>query len=292
MSINPSSKFWPGTPIGQMAEEEQGSIYDEIPQEGVDNFVRFGRKKKWESKAFRLGVLLPGSPNFVPAGDPKVSKLPALNDSKVSIYLTRYFAAAMPGDHFDLQFSLGAQHQFDDDVSSEVGHSCSVQGIMGDYINLLNVPYIRGIIVNSEINLKISVNFLSSRSDERIIRFLRSDLLKQGVNLTGTYNPIFGVAVGYIRGLTETLLSEKKNTNIINCEVGFQHDAGDSGFWLREATYLFVQVPSNEISSFNWRDITWNQLEDRVYKSIFALDYNHLLLRFQKYRTVDPPKAQ
>lgn len=283
MSINPLSNFWPGTPIGQMSDEDKGLIYDTIPQEGPDNFTLFGTKKKWESKSFRLGVLLPGSSTFVPAEDSRISKLPAVNNSKISIYLTKYFAAAMPGNHFDLQFSLGAQHQFEDNVASDVGHSRSVQGLIGDYVNILNVPYIRGIKVGTEITLKISINFLSSKSDERILRFLKSDLLKQGINLTNTYNPIFGVAVGYIRGLTETLLTEKKNTNIINCEVGFQHEAGDLGFWLREASYLFVQVPGNELSSFNWRDISWNQLEGRVYKSIFPLDYNHLLLRFERF---------
>jgi hypothetical protein len=196
--------------------------------------------------------------------------------------MSRFFAGAMPGKRFQLQLFLGSQHRFEDNKEAElIGHSYAVDGILGDYVNLLNEPVFRNLQVADLLKLRIGVNFLVNKTTQEYAELLKSDVVTRGIELTRSYNPVFGSALAYIRGVTSAILKGRGNKAIISHDVTFTAKPSPTVPTLCAGTYLFIQVPKDKLAGFDWTPLRWDPRTSRVLEVSQPVEWNHLILRLQ-----------
>jgi len=275
-----NSPFWPGTPLSELAAEDRGIFYDALADDDIGDQLFGGGKKAnlYESQAFRIGIVDDKS-RVVPAAGFKHPK--PLSNARINVFLEGFFAAAMPGRKFRLQLLIGATHRFDEGLAQDIGHTVAVDGVLEDYVGVLGDPCFWKLKIDETLTLHVSINFVADKSDESVLRLLDSDQVKKGVELTATYNPVFGATLAYARGIAQALLKSRQNQSIIKCTVGFRTDPGDIGIPLAESTYVLVQVPSPELNTFSWDNTQWHSASGRIVRDGQPLMFNHLLLRLE-----------
>lgn len=188
----------------------------------------------------------------------------------------------MPTSSFKLQLMLGARHFFNNRGKEEVGHCLVVDGHQDAHVNFTGESCFRGLRVHSDLSLEIAVNFLTDKKTESMLRLLSSAPLREGIKLTATYNPVFPVALSYLRTATEALLKAKKNKPIVNYKLSLRSEPGDSGIPLICATYVILQDWGKEFSLFSWNDFRWDKGSGQLLRNDGPVRANYMLLRLER----------
>jgi hypothetical protein len=274
-----ATQQWPGVPLGALDDEARASFYDSLSSTGGPrHFFASANSGRFEAQTFRVGHLL-SSGEFVSAEEEL--NISPLENCRLDLKVLKFFAAAMPQDNFCIQLAISARHSFATGEES-IGHSLAVDGQMGDYANILNVPVFTGLHVKRRLHLSVGIIFVSDRLCDRATEILKSDSVRKSIEMTTTYNPVYGAAIAYIKGLCETFLQSRRNRKIIEFQMGFQSKVEDIGLRLYPGTYVLVQVPRDEAAAFRWTGLVYDRDSERVSRAGRAIDYNHLLLEITR----------
>ena len=279
-----TDKPWELRPLGGLTTTERASFYEDLV-EGEDEEHLFGfgdgDSRLFENPRLEVGVVTDDG-TIVPAE--KYRKKAGLRDTRVNIYLERYFVQAMPASRFDIQLAVSSRHYFDDRPEPErVAHTLVVRGVMGDYANYLSEPVFRRLKIGDALSLDIAVTFLTDRSTERLLQFLKGPDIRKGMDLIQTYNPIFGTVANYVRGVVESLASAKKNTPITDAHLTFVASPGELSVPLVAGTYLLFQ-PSTEKDDVLSRSPRYDRDKQKVVVSDGDFGRNHAILRIEPTR--------
>lgn len=271
-------RFWDFPTLGELDVNQRAAFYDDIAEdiEG-DNLFGFGNSKFFENPTLRVGMLQTDR-TVVPATQTNAT---TIGNTKINIYMEKYYAYAMPGDRFDLQIMIGTRHRFNDrDEPEEIAHTLAVKGVWKDYVNYLSEPVFRNLAIEEVLSLYIAVNFVGDKTTNALLAFMDNDAVKKGLQLVNNYNPIFGAAVGYVRSIAGGLLSARKNQAITNMNLSFLKSPGPASMPLVEGTYLLVQ-PLLEEQELDFNRITFDASVGCFKVDQQPLDRNHMVLRIE-----------
>src|SRR5579863_8326334 len=185
-----TSGRWDLRPLGALTARERGEFYDELSEDAGEAhfFSNDDQPNLYENPVLAVGFVM-NDGSIVPAE--RLVKTSGLSGCRVDVYLERYFVFAMPGKIFDLQLAISSGHRFDDRADLErVSHTLVVHGVLGHYANYLGEPVFKGLKVTDELPLDFAVTFLTDRSTEHLVAFLKRPELQKGIQMVGSYNPI------------------------------------------------------------------------------------------------------
>lgn len=282
-----TTSIWPGCPLGAEPAEVRGAFYDDIADDFSDHqFLSRSDSGAWESKEFRVG-LIRADGSIVSAVGLTDAALQAdsfsrLRDSVANVYLDKYFTYRMPAANFKLQLLIGARHVFGNAREENVGHCLVVDGNNGSHVNAVGESCFRGLRIQDDLGLDIGVNFLTDKDTESLLRVLGSAPLKEGIQLTAAYNPVFPVALSYLRTATEALLKAKKNKPIVNYRLSLRSRPGDAGIPLVAGTFVMLQDWGNETSAFSWDRYAWSKDGGQLRYKGEPAKANYMLLRLEQ----------
>lgn len=271
-------RFWDFPTLGELDVTQRATFYDEIADdmEG-ENLFGFGDSRFFENPTLRVGVLQ-SDRTVVPATQACAA---TIGNTKINVYMEKYFVHDMPGNRFDLQIMIGARHHFDDrDEPDEIAHTLAVKGVRRDYVNYLSEPVFRNLAIEEVLSLYVAVNFVGDKSTNAFLAFMDNDAVKKGLQLVNIYNPVFGAAVGYVRSIAGGLLSARKNQAITNMNLSFVRSPGPASMPLVEGTYLLVQ-PLRDEQELDFSRIVFDASVDRFKVGDQLLDRNHMVLRIE-----------
>lgn len=271
-------RFWDFPTLGELDVTQRATFYDEIADdiEG-DNLFGLGDSRFFENPTLRVGVMQPDR-TVAPATQAGAT---TISNTKINVYLEKYFVHDMPGDRFDLQILIGTRHRFRDrDKPEEVAHTLAVKGVRKAYVNLLSEPVFRNLAIEEVLSLYIVVNFVGDKTTNALLSFMDNDAVKMGLQLVDNYNPIFGAAVGYVRSIAKGLLSAGKNQAITNMDLSLVRSPGLVSMPLVEGTYLLVQ-PLKDDKELDISRIAFDPSIDRFKVGDQTLERNHMVLRIE-----------
>lgn len=282
-----TNTIWPWNPLGAEPAEVRGEFYDEIADDFTDHqFLHRNDSGAWESMEFRVGLVQPDGSITSAVGltenARKGGEFPPLQGNLANVYLDKYFTYRMPASNFKLQLLLGARHQFGTAGEVDVGHCLVVAGNNGSHVNVAGEPCFRGLKIRNDLGLDIGVNFLSDRDTESMLRVLESAPLKEGIQLTAAYNPVFPVALSYLRSATEALLKARKNRPIVNYRLSLRSNPGDAGIPLVAGTFVILQDWNNENVAFSWARYAWSKEGGQLQHKGEPAKANYMLLRLEQ----------
>jgi len=282
MLKNEAHKPWELRALGDLTPQERAEFYEDLSKDNPEeHFFGFDSDSKlYENPRLEVGIMLANGA-IVPFE--KYPKTKGLRDTYVDVYLDRYFVQAMPGRQFDLQLAVSSRHLFDGHEKPDlVSHTLAVHGVLGDYTNYLAEPVFQRLKVADMLSLDIAVTFLTDRSTERLIQFLKGPELRQGIQLAGAYNPVFGTVATYVRGVLESLAEAKKNQVITDGHVTLMASPGQISPPLIEGTYVFFQ-PSTEAEDSMARKPRYDSDRQRIALEDGDFERNHMILRVMRH---------
>ncbi len=266
----------------KLSSRDRAQFYEDLSESDPEQhfFTSSASSKLYENPRLEVGIVADGG-EILPAE--KYPKTQGLHDTVVDVTLERYFVQAMPGRQFDLQLAVSSRHHFDNrDEADRVSHTLVVRGVLGDYTNYLAEPVFQKLKVSDMLSLDIAVTFLTDRSTERLMQFLKSPELQKGIQLTSTFNPVFGTVATYVRGVVESLAAAKKNQPITDAHMTFVASPGALSPPLIEGTYILFQ-PSTEHEDSMSRKPRYNIDRQRVVLEDADFERNYMILRIKRH---------
>lgn len=279
-----ANKPWGLRVLGERSDKERAAFYEgliaDIPTSHMFG-LGGGDARLFENPSLEVGVIMDDGRVVSAEQYPRGTGLQA---TRVDVYLERYFVQSMPGKSFDLQLAVSSRHEFDDRAEAEcVSHTLVVQGVPGHYANYLGEPVFRGLKIGDSLTLDVAVTFLTDRSTERLVGFLKAPELQKGIQLIAGYNPVFGTVATLVRGVVESLAGFKKNMAITNAHMTFQAKPGALSLPLIEGSYVFFQ-PSTETDESFARKPRYDSGKQRiVYEGGDPFERNHMILRVRQH---------
>src|SRR4051794_36951542 len=97
---------WDIKTLGSLSPEERAEFYDDLSEDALEEHLFFpggGESRLYENPRLEV-CILDNEGTVVPAAG--YSAGDTLRDTRVNVYVERYFVEAMPGQQFDLQVAL------------------------------------------------------------------------------------------------------------------------------------------------------------------------------------------
>lgn len=281
--------IWPGLALGAASAEARGEFYDDIAEDDTEHqFLSPSDSEVWESQEFRVGLVRPDGSIISAVGLSdeacKAGGFSLLQGTPANVYLDRYFTYRMPASNFKLQLLLGARHAFGNSGPTDVGHCLVVDGSSGSHVNMTGESCFRGLQVKDDLGLDICVNFLVDKDTASLVKVLESAPLKEGIQLTAVYNPVFPIALSYLLMATEALLKARKNKPIVKYRLSLRSNAGEAGIPLIAGTFVILQDWATGSASFSWDRYAWSKEGGQLKYKGEPVRANYMLLRLEQGR--------
>jgi len=280
--VSGTDGFWDLPALGELPPEERGAFYDAIAEDekstGRAGFAGLGDSAFFENPGLKVG-LIEGDSVVAATG---YTRRKPIRNSKINLFLERYFAYQMPGRDFDLQLMIGSHHHFAGRKEpSEVTHTFAVAGREGDYVPCLGAALFGGLSIRDNLLLRIGVTYLGDRTRDEIVKHLNSEGVKKGLLLATGYNPIFGAAASYAQSIAVALVNSKfRNRKITRAEITLSGSPGAISIPLVEGTYVLVQ-PKRDEQELSFSNLRLNPSRDGILLGNQPLKRNHMMIRVQ-----------
>jgi len=106
------------------------------------------------------------------------------------------------------------------------------------------------------------------------------EVVATGIKLAATYNPVFGTAATYVRGVVETVASARKNRAITDAHIGLTNEPGEISLPLVEGTYVFFQ-PLSTTDTIMDHHPRFDVDKLRIVTDQGTFDRNHMFIRLK-----------
>jgi hypothetical protein len=272
-----TEKYWDFVTLGELENSEKAAFYNEIIEdiEG-DNLFGMGDSRYFENPTFRVGML-----------NDDLSVSPAMQTNRdiaqcdnINLYLEKYYVYDMPGDNFNLQIMIETRHRFNENEETDIGHTIAVQGLKKDFVNYLSEPVFKNLSIGDELSLGIMVNFIGDKKTDSWLSFIKSDVVTTGLDLVGSFNPIYGTAANYIKSIAGGILAARKNQAITNMKLTFLKSPGITSLPFVEGTYILIQ-PMREEKEIDFNGIVYDKPSGYYKQNGHILQRNHMELRIK-----------
>lgn len=258
--------------LSELSDEEFNSLIDTTPVEnnffqgaswGSELLAFFGFWRRIKGANLRVGYK--SSENFLPANDLE-GRFVKVGD-KINIRLEKLYLSELPFDNCIAQIAWDIEQQFDDDNRIKVAHltSCDVTRAGGSASVGVNVFH--SVKYNGNLLLEVSLNVMADRQCMPIYAILQSELLANGLDLSGSYNPVIGLTVPYVKAIVSSLVaSSNRNYKLANWKVGFGKRGSLNS--LCYGSYILTDGLVYRGASerpLNWEMLTWCNKTESVY---------------------------
>lgn len=277
------NKPWEIITLGKLSPKDKAEFYETLSEEGAEKHLFSDKKnsKLYENPMLEVAIINETGEVISPSlHSPKKE---FLGETTIDISLDRYYVAAMPGNLFDLQIALSSRHLFENRSTSEqISHTMVAKGVLGSFINYFSEPVFQNLKIANMLTLDLAVSFLTDRSTERLIKCLKDENLKKGIQLASQYNPVFNTAATFVKGIVETLGSAKKNTPITDHHITFYSSPDKFSTPLIEGSYLLFQ-PSSEKEDLSTLNLKYDFNRDKLMEDEKEFEHNYMILSVKKH---------
>lgn len=280
--------------LGALPEEERKNYYDlvrevsptEEPPLKVPTFLD-PKRSLYEAQELIFGYIEKDK-QIVPANSTSPQK--NLANQRLDVTLARFHVERYPGSSrhvIQINFSVNhlvnlADAPADSPLSTEsILYGYVVNAVDQQAVPLLGTAVFRGLNIQNELSMRINTLNLVDPVEENILNALQSDVMKSGLTLLATTNPIFPMVTELVQGATKLFLTRNRNKTIQQATLGFLINAARGDPKLREGSYVLIQADSDRC---RLEDYYWNTERGRVERKDLQeeLAYNYMVLSVKK----------
>lgn len=281
--------------LGELSIEERESYYLSLNNIGLDDeayhkglFNNDPERKVYEACETVIAYIQKDSGEIIPAT--AIQSDERLMNEPLDITLDRFYLQRYPGrSKHIVQINFSTEHNV---TLPKPYKMVKIQDILYGFVvsardrqavPLNGVGIFRGLQIRQELQMKIATIHLLDPVEEQILNVLQSDMMRSGLDLLLSINPVVSILSELVMGTTKMFLSSHKNRAIFEAQIGLLIDTSISNPKLREGSYLIIQA---DMDWFNLEDYWWNPKRGKIEHKILKEDlpYNHFLISVKKSR--------
>jgi hypothetical protein len=276
----------------------KGTLGWPLPEED-HLWAQYGNKY-WASPHYEFGYLAPSESNNKPlvivhAG--AATSDTNLQNARVTITLDRFHVADYPGRspyRILLKFSTRNQVQ---DKTEDLHFSMACSASKGKPANIYGgYPIFEGLNVGPNPMIFVfSPVVVGNDEDQKFLGFLESDVFRSGLQLLSFVHPAVAMLSTMTNNLVIYIAKHRKNTKVegFNLSLGFSKSL--TGYHLAEGSYIAVQIPINDKSTWQWDQWVYQTTDGLVVNKNNPhkwIPYNYLIFSISKMSTTPLTSGQ
>ncbi len=283
--------------LGALPDEERQEYYRglaELPNQGSSREIKGlfqgdPNRRLYEARETFLGYI--EDEHIVSASS--IAPQNSLKNKILDVTLDRFHIQRYPGSSMHtIQINFSVEHlvnlagKTSDDVlvKQDILYGYIVEAVDGQAAPPVGAAIFRGLRIQNELQMTIATLHLVDRVEQHILEMLQSDVMKKGLTLLSTTNPVFSMISELVMGTTQMFLSRNKNRAIHKVPIGLLINAAEANPKLREGSYLLIQADTDW---FKLNDYCWNRARSRVeHKELHEeLPFNYMVFSIKKSLT-------
>lgn len=259
----------PGTAVKDLTEDEFNILMDEFDMpSGVERggastriaaFFGFWRKP---SANLRVGIRVGNG--FVPVGNSRLARV--TEDESINLVLSCFHLPNLPSQQCIAQLTWTASHWFSKSRKEQVSHTTACRAGELGTASAVGLPVFGNLRAKDGIELSIGVYVMADKGSEPILDLLSGPVLRGGLKLAGTFNPVFAATGPYIQAAIRGLMrSSRKNFKLVEWFVGL--GVGNAPFSLCYGEYILLDGmvrTGTSADPLDWEKLRWQPNEERV----------------------------
>jgi hypothetical protein len=268
--------------------EEPPPDEDDEKTSGLGSWRTWWETKLWKHTGHAFGYIAPSAGDqAVPirhAGSIKADH--SLKGARLKITLDRLRIAEYPGGGTHrVLFDFYAQTQ----IAGNLEHlhfNATFRGREGEHAALVGYPLFVGLEAGPEgVAFKCFTVNVKNDQDESLLGFLDSDVFKAGLRLVTTAQPALAPLSVMASGLARGLAGRNRNVPVQDFYMGLDFSNISTRARLAEGSYLAVQIPEADQTSWDWGLWRYNPTSGAVVSANEpkqALRYNYVVFGVSK----------
>ncbi len=283
--------------LREVGEDEIAEALEEEIREQASQTFFPGRSQKklspqpWQHTGHAFGYLPPaqvGSPSSLSIQSVEdIQPEPTLKQARLKITLDRLRVLSYPGGGMhQVLVHFSAQNQIPENTE-DLHFNATYRVQEGEHAGIRGYPIFLGLNVgNDGIRLKVRTVNVQNEQDEALLKILRGNVFKSGLQLLKTAQPALAPLSDLAFGLTEMILTRNKNIAIQDVDLGLDFSTLRMRPHLAEGSYLAVQMPESEEPAWDWGSWVYQPASGLVVKrenDQQPLPYNYLVFSISRY---------
>jgi hypothetical protein len=230
--------------------------------------------KAWEHTSYAYGFLSEnaiddGNGLLIQEATSVLSSDDSLKNNQISVSLDFLRVLDYPGKgKHQVLFKFNANnHQNGQDQNLSFNQTFAIQE--GQRAPISGYPIFIGLNTGEElVQFDVEIVNVSNDNDDKFLETMESGVVKNGIKLLNTVNPVIPIITEYATGITKMIASRNKNRSITSPKMGLWFGNSPTRMKISKGVYIAVQTSSPQ--DFDWSKWKLN----RAFGTIQSVDGN------------------
>lgn len=239
------------------------------------------KPKAWEHSSYAFGFIgeaEAGTGNLSIQEARNIQADNSLKNNQITVSLDYLRAYEYPGNgKHRVLFKFNAQNHLNgSEQSLSFNQTFAIQE--GQLAPISGYPIFIGLNTGEQlVQFNVEIVNVSNDNDDKFLEAMESGVVKNGIKLLNTINPVIPVITEYANGITEMIAKRNKNREITAPKMGLYFDNIPTHLKLAKGVYIAIQM--SEPDKFNWNEWIYN----RSFGSIQSTDGVHTNLPYNYF---------
>jgi hypothetical protein len=262
--------------------EEADNIVEKNPDENLSNISwPWNREPRaWEHSRYAFGFIpetIVGTENIEISEAKNIVADLSLKNSQITVSLDFLRAFEYPGKGIHrVLFKFNANNHQENNVQNvSFNQTFSIQE--GDSAPISGYPIFIGLNTGPNVvQFDVEIVNVSNDNDDKFLETMESGVVKNGMTLLNSVNPIIPIITEYATGITKMIAGRNKNREIIAPKMGLYFGTNATKMKLAKGSYIAIQVTND----FDWTQWHYSRTQGVIQSkdgAVKDLPYNYFV---------------
>lgn len=229
--------------------------------------------RAWEHTSYAFGFIgenTAGNNNLTISEAKNIDADLSLKNNQITVSLDFLRAYDYPGNgKHRVLFKFNALNHLNDSTQDlSFNQTFAIQE--GQRAPISGYPIFIGLNTGSNlVQFNVEIINVSNDADDKFLETMESGIVKNGITLLNSVNPVIPIITEYATGITQMIAKRNKNREITAPKMGLYFDTIPTHMKLSKGVYIAIQMEKPD--QFDWSKWTYN----RSYGTIQSTDGNN-----------------
>lgn len=235
------------------------------------------KPKAWEHSSYAFGFIPinTSNDNLLKIHEARsITADQSLKDAKINISLDYFRAYEYPGrGKHRVLFKFNAKNYLKDSAEQDLSFNQTFAIQEGQNAPISGYPIFIGLNTGKQLmQFDVEIINVSYDNDDQLLDAMEKGVVKNGITLLGTLNPVIPILSEYATGITKLIAGRNRNREITSPKMGLYFD--NIASHLKMARGVYIALQTSEPGVFDWNQWHYN----RSFGTVQSIDgtYNEL----------------
>ncbi len=240
------------------------------------------KPKAWEHSSYAFGFIpiKTNNDNLLKIHEARsIIADQSLKDAKITLSLDYFRAYDYPGKgKHRVLFKFNAKNYLKDSGEQDLSFNQTFAIQEGQNAPISGYPIFVGLNTGRQLmQFDVEIVNISNDNDGQLLDTIEKGVVKNGITLLNTLNPVLPILSEYATGITKLIAGRNRNIEITSPKMGLYFD--DIASHLKMSRGVYIAIQTSNPGEFNWNQWHYN----RSFGEIQSIDGTHKELPYNYF---------